>query len=267
MRTSSKYFLLLLVILAAKAMAGEKPGFNCEAKNLNITESAICSDKRVAILDGGITHLYKSIFANEADKANLNTLKATQRSWIKKRNDCLDSIDCIIAEYNRRFAELEKNGKELSDRLTLSNAIKDPALLIGFADGGDELAWRGLAHHPDCSKFADLNWDGRSELQCVAGCYAQLCPKELFLSTKDGYEKLNTDFTDRSIFSVPSKIPVEISKKYSVQNSRINGWSVMMASVWQDMCSDSEDFYVYDGKSYKVAFSRSTRRDDSLKCP
>lgn len=248
-------------------MAGEKPGFNCDAKDINITESTICLNERASILDGGITELYKSILVNETDAANLNALKTTQRAWIKQRNDCRESIDCIVVHYEQRFAALEKTGKELADRLNLSAAIKDPVLLIGFDGFSDERAWRGLAHRPSCSQFADLNGDGRSELQCHAGCYAQLCAMQLFLSTKDGYEKLNADFTDRSILTVVSKIPVEISKKYSAVNSRINGWSVMMDSVWQDYCSTYENFYVFDGASYKVAFSRSTRRDDTERCP
>lgn len=101
--------LLLASPLLAAAAVAEPPSFDC-AKADSDAEKLVCQDDTLAALDREMAHLYglardqKGLTAEEK-----STLKATQRGWIKGRNDCWKAEDqgaCVRDAYLFRIDEL-----------------------------------------------------------------------------------------------------------------------------------------------------------------
>lgn len=93
--------------------AQEGPSFDC-AKAQNSAEELICADSVLSDLDRRLADRYAAAVSAaqtlDAGAQNaLNTLRATQRGWIKGRNDCWKAGDlrtCVEAAYSRREATL-----------------------------------------------------------------------------------------------------------------------------------------------------------------
>ena len=90
------------------ACVNASPSFDCtKVKNSSI-EQLICSDGELSELDRKLSTTFKEAEANASK--NLPTLKATQRGWIKGRNDCWkedDQRDCVLSNYKMRISELQ----------------------------------------------------------------------------------------------------------------------------------------------------------------
>lgn len=103
---------LLLLASLPDALAGD-PAFDC-AKAQGAAEDLICQDGDLAALDQLLTEVFgEAIAVSRAmpdDGTDLKNLKATQRGWIKGRNDCWKAGDelraCIHDEYDRRIGQL-----------------------------------------------------------------------------------------------------------------------------------------------------------------
>ena len=91
------------------------PTFDCEKTSHSI-EKLICDDPALIQLDHQLSVVYQqSLHVAQAldsghDQA-VNTLKATQRGWIKGRNECWkatsDQRQCAKTEYQQRISQLQ----------------------------------------------------------------------------------------------------------------------------------------------------------------
>jgi uncharacterized protein len=74
-------------------------------------ETMVCEDAGLAVLDRQLADVYAQGLEHAADKP---TLRASQRDWIKTRNDCSkarDSEACVRMAYRARIVELRiQNG-------------------------------------------------------------------------------------------------------------------------------------------------------------
>lgn len=102
--------LLLAGLLAASAQSSG-PSFDC-AKADGAVEALICRDRQLGELDRETMRL----FGLARDGAGMtpgrrSELIATERGWIKGRNDCWKADDpraCVVASYAQRIHELRQ---------------------------------------------------------------------------------------------------------------------------------------------------------------
>ncbi len=102
------FWVLVGVFSAATAMASE-PSFDCEKAGSSADE-AICDSDGLAELDQELARIYSLAVVGDLSTERLNELKATQRGWIKGRDECWKSdlglVPCVAAEYGFRIADL-----------------------------------------------------------------------------------------------------------------------------------------------------------------
>jgi uncharacterized protein len=87
------------------------PSFDC-AKAEHEVEQLICSNYSLAAFDNRLADLYAAELANPAAAKDL---AATQRGWVKGRNECWkadDKLECVTEEYMTRIAELQINSPD-----------------------------------------------------------------------------------------------------------------------------------------------------------
>ena len=109
-RIAAAAVLLLIFALPARA---EGPSFDCSRTQHEI-EDIICHDETLAAKDRRLVEIYRQALkavGGVADKVKATKLlKATQRGWIKGRNDCWkaeDKAQCASDNYDMRIAELQ----------------------------------------------------------------------------------------------------------------------------------------------------------------
>ncbi|MDX5594387.1 MliC family protein [Pseudovibrio sp. SPO723] len=92
-----------------------EPSFDCQQASGEV-ESIICEDGELAALDLKLSDLWKTVaqqeqtLAAKGEKAIVNQWQATQRGWIKGRNDCWKAEDikaCVQTAYEDRLSTLE----------------------------------------------------------------------------------------------------------------------------------------------------------------
>lgn len=86
------------------------PSFSCD-KAESDAEMAVCSDDQLATLDLELARLYGLAVAGpNMNSGRLANLKATQRGWIKGRDECWKEPDnipgCVAANYTMRIDEV-----------------------------------------------------------------------------------------------------------------------------------------------------------------
>lgn len=104
--------LLACILLAAPSLAGGKPSFDC-AKADNDATKAVCASDALAELDRELARLYHlAVSGQYMTPEREKELKATQRGWIKGRDECWKSDlgleTCIANEYAFRIHELRE---------------------------------------------------------------------------------------------------------------------------------------------------------------
>ena len=105
--------LIISLIFIAANNAGAQPSFDC-AKADAEAEVLVCADQELAALDQRLAERYdaalSAIHALDAgQETEEKNLRATQRGWIKGRNDCWKADDvraCVEFSYHTREAEL-----------------------------------------------------------------------------------------------------------------------------------------------------------------
>lgn len=108
-----KIFALSALFAFSSMVLLAQPSFECTQAD-SAAETLICADDTLARLDRRMAERYASaqdvIIALDSDGTQaLQTLKATQRGWIKSRNECWKSDDlrtCVTDAYLTREAEL-----------------------------------------------------------------------------------------------------------------------------------------------------------------
>lgn len=112
---NSRFFgaALSLWSIALTGMSSE-PAYDC-AKASGQVEQLICSDEALAALDRSLADTYRVALQN-FPQAELASLQAEQRGWIKGRNDCWKAEDvssCVRLSYQTRIVELQITSGQL----------------------------------------------------------------------------------------------------------------------------------------------------------
>lgn len=153
-------------VSAASAASAVVTSFDC-GKASAAAEKAVCNDPMLAGLDRETARLYAlAAAAPGLSTQGRKTLAATQRGWIKGRNDCWKAADataCIRDSYLMRIAELRSGhaAARRQDDQGLSHgpvAVRCPGMKAViyalFVNVQPELAW--------------LHWGDRSLTLSVA---------------------------------------------------------------------------------------------------
>lgn len=95
--------------------AHPSPSFDCSQAEGEV-ENLICQEPSLMVMDNHLYYVYRAALTRAGDldvgpEEAVNLLKATQRGWIKGRNDCWKSSErianCVEQAYARRIAELQ----------------------------------------------------------------------------------------------------------------------------------------------------------------
>lgn len=109
----AKFFFPLLLLVVCPAVAVAQPSFDCQKAGSD-AEELICADASLSQLDQRLAQTYEqAVSAAEnldagADAA-LENLRASQRGWIKGRDECWKAEDlrsCVETAYLMREGEL-----------------------------------------------------------------------------------------------------------------------------------------------------------------
>ncbi|SMC27317.1 Protein of unknown function [Andreprevotia lacus DSM 23236] len=91
--------ILLLAFAPARAAS-----FDC-AKAATATEKAICADGPLSQMDQDLAQVWRKALAIAPAPA---VLKAAQRQWLRRRDECGADAPCLLARYRERLAALAK---------------------------------------------------------------------------------------------------------------------------------------------------------------
>ena len=90
---------------SAAPTQGEGPSFDC-SKARGAQEQLVCGDPELAALDRQLAETYRQAQAKASDPA---LLRATQRGWVKGRDECWKAADirsCVSEAYVRGIVDL-----------------------------------------------------------------------------------------------------------------------------------------------------------------
>jgi uncharacterized protein len=90
---------LLLLPISAYAVS-----FDCSKASTSV-EKLICSNPVLGKLDDVMSQNYNSMSAANIGEGAKKELRATQKSWLKERNSCLDRA-CLEQLYRKRLDEV-----------------------------------------------------------------------------------------------------------------------------------------------------------------
>jgi uncharacterized protein len=113
MKTLSSRAVALLLAAGVSAQTSS-PSFDC-SKAASDAEKLVCSDESLAALDRNMAEVFKKA-VESFPQDELSTLKATQRGWIKGRDDCWKEEnlrDCVEYSYRSRIVELQIQSGQL----------------------------------------------------------------------------------------------------------------------------------------------------------
>jgi len=100
--------LLLAGSIPAQAQA-DGPHFDCRKAGTRTVPQLICGDAALSALDRQLAGVYGAA-VKKATNERPPVLRASQRGWIKGRDDCWKSTDvraCVETAYRQRIAELQ----------------------------------------------------------------------------------------------------------------------------------------------------------------
>ncbi|KJK06031.1 MULTISPECIES: MliC family protein [Pseudomonas] len=98
--------LATCLLSTVAALAAQGPSFSCD--NAEGVALKVCQSPQLSKLDRDLAALYKRTLG-QADSDTQKQLKATQRGWIKGRDECWKASDvdaCILEQYQVRMVKL-----------------------------------------------------------------------------------------------------------------------------------------------------------------
>jgi uncharacterized protein len=109
--TTASLLSVLLGALAVPVSAATQtgPAFSCAKVAPGSIEAMVCGDAELSALDRKLAGVYASALKKAANEKPPQ-LKATQRGWVKGRNDCWKAGDkrtCVKDSYVDRIVELQ----------------------------------------------------------------------------------------------------------------------------------------------------------------
>lgn len=173
-----------LVSLAGVA-AAQGPAYDCSKADGSI-ETLVCGDAELGALDRTLASVYAAARA-KAGNEHPPVLRATQRGWIKGRNDCWKAADrraCVSDAYRRRIAELQARYRLLPIRASATYVCNgDPAneIVVNFfqtdpptliAERGDSVSLMFQSPAASGARYEGRNeslWEHQGEATVVWG--------------------------------------------------------------------------------------------------
>lgn len=106
--------MVITALLLANASTGhaaepQGPAFSCKGAKTGSIEALVCADAELSKLDRKLASVYASAL-KKAGNESPPMLKASQRGWVKGRNDCWKASDkpaCVKDSYVDRIVELQ----------------------------------------------------------------------------------------------------------------------------------------------------------------
>ena len=83
------------------------------AKEPTASEREICLDKGLTRHDGVLNKVYQEL-RTKLSKSDFKGLRDEQRAWLRERNGCGSSTNCLTTKYTDRIAVLEQMLESLS---------------------------------------------------------------------------------------------------------------------------------------------------------
>ncbi|MEM8576057.1 MAG: SH3 domain-containing protein [Pseudomonadota bacterium] len=106
---SLQVLLYALIAFTASPVLAGGPTFNCNGSDLGASEKAICENPRLSQLDHQLGNAYALVFDyNSEQVSELANVRSSERSWLRERDACGASVDCIAAEYKKRIDSLKE---------------------------------------------------------------------------------------------------------------------------------------------------------------
>jgi uncharacterized protein YecT (DUF1311 family) len=96
----------VFVLAAVPAFAGET-GFDC-AKASSVVEKTLCADENYEL--GWRDKIMAELFRQLKENGTESDLAARQSAWLKTRDTCGSDADCLTKAYDKRLAELARDG-------------------------------------------------------------------------------------------------------------------------------------------------------------
>lgn len=118
------------------SVAAEGPSFDC-AKAGAASEKAICDSEHLAWQDRQLTRLYGDV-RTELPKRQAKALVSRQRAWLKGRNRCGGSFECLQKSYADRLVAISSQvvWGSTTGRWTIQRAgVGGGAMFVQHADG------------------------------------------------------------------------------------------------------------------------------------
>ena len=93
-----------MAVLAMPLLSNAAPSFNCKQAT-QVAEKLACGSHELSGLDRKLNE----VFQHELTKSPVNTeaLQQQQRQWLKARNQCQYSFDCVRASYTARLKAIK----------------------------------------------------------------------------------------------------------------------------------------------------------------
>ncbi|HSF19527.1 MAG TPA: MliC family protein [Vicinamibacteria bacterium] len=111
---SSDWVVWGLALTCGAYAQSSTPSFDC-SKDSSDLEKLICTDEALAALDRKMAEVFEKALGSLPSE-ELSTLKATQRGWIKGRDECSKADDlreCVEYSYRSRIVELQIQSGQL----------------------------------------------------------------------------------------------------------------------------------------------------------
>lgn len=115
------YICLILVGLYSTGV--NAASFDC-SKASNAVEREVCNNEELSTLDEKLSKAYKAAINQSTQQ---DAVKATQRLWIKERNQCASDAMCLKNAYISRINALENNQAE-PEMIAKTDTPKDPVV-------------------------------------------------------------------------------------------------------------------------------------------
>lgn len=136
-------------LFTGAALAAEGPSFSCD--NAEGMALKVCQSPQLSKLDRDLAALYKRTLA-QADSDSQKQLKATQRGWIKGRDECWKASNadtCVLEQYQVRMVELQIQ----------SGSVQVPAA-VEFDCGDDSQPFTAVFYNQLTPQAAVLTYGG-----------------------------------------------------------------------------------------------------------
>lgn len=115
---------LLLIVLGwlMLSFVAHAASFDCKKATTKV-EKLVCADAELSKLDEKLSAAYKTALQ---DQSQAEMIRQEQKSWLKRRNACVD-IACLKSSYRIRIHVLPESQKQASSQLTSSEAENSSA--------------------------------------------------------------------------------------------------------------------------------------------